>query len=212
MSRGYRNYRTPARRRNGGGIVPYKPTAAEAKAVQALSREYTDYHWGLPSTKVFKINDPLIPHITAMGPLEELHFTDGENVAFPKGCWVAWDPKHKRKRLYLPLTAETKGMFRAFMKHAGKTEKLQAIAQRAGGKQAKHKLPNLKARDLGTVQAIVYWAQKGGEADEVAGTSYIHDFGEDGMGGHKPRLAVDVSGRIWLCGGDYTTAEAGITG
>ena len=214
MSRGYiRN--DGSRQRADGSIVPHNPRGAEVPLVKQMAGEYVDYHWGMPSTRIFKVRDPMVPHVIAYGPLEELHLASGGNISLQNGdedSWIAWDSKHPRKRLHLVLSKPAREEVRQFMKLAKKTEPIQNIAARAGGKNARYKLPSVKGLDLGVCDAVVYWAQKKGEPDEVEGTSYIHEFGGDGQGGHKPRLAADVSGRLWLCGGDCISREAGITG
>lgn len=210
MARGYRKYR----RNQDGSIVPHSPKGRERAVVDRLAKEYNDYHWGMPATKVFRVRDALVPNVIAYGPLEELHLANGGNVDIGDGSWVAWDPKHPRKRIHLVLDKRVREYVRSFMKHVPRkrTELIQKIARRAGGKNSRFALPKVRGLDLGVVDAIVYWAQKKGEPDEVEGTSYIHEFGGDGQGGHKPRLAADVSGRLWLAGGDCISREAGITG
>lgn len=209
--------RKPAPRRNpgleGAALSDFKPKdAAEAKAVKKLAGVYKDYHWGAPAGKVFRINDSLIPHLTAMGKLNQLNVGGVGMIDFPEGCWVAWDPKHPRKRLYLVIPPAVREKFRNAIKHAEKVEPIQAIANRAGGEQARYKLPAVKGVEIGPIEEIVYTTWKKGDDDDKGGCGYIHEFGGDGLSGYLPVLAVDVSGRLWVCGGSYHTAAAGVTG
>lgn len=194
-------------------FIPRNPR--EAQAVQEMAKTYTDYHWGAHPDKVIRIKDPLIPNVTAMGKLRSLILEKYGEIHFPAGVWVAWHNKHPRHRLYLPITnPAVKEELRNAMKHLGPTEPLQVIAKRAGGEQARYALPNVKAYDLGPLLGEVYWAWKKGDDDDASppGSSYIHEHGQDGMGGTLPHVAVDVSGRLWIVGGDYHVKEAGIVG
>lgn len=197
-------------------IRPHTPkTPREQKVVRRLGKIYKDHHWGAPGPlRIMKVNDPLVPNVVAMGKLDGVKVKGHGDVDFPPGCWVAWDPKHPRKRLHLVLTRKARGELRNGMKHVGRTEKLSRIAKRAGGKGAKHRYPNVKAVDLGPSSEIRYSTFKKGDSDHAnpPGSGYFHEFGKDGMGGHKPHLAVDVSGRPHLVGGDVSVKEAGIVG
>ncbi len=200
-------------RRNRGApdaaVVPYEPrTPAEKRAVSELAKTYTDYHWGAKPNKIFKVNDPLIPNVTSMGRLISFDTeTEGE-ITFPKGCWLAWNPKHPRHRLYVILSAKMREKFRNVMKHAPHTEPIQKIAERAGGEQARYKLPNVKGYDVGPIVSVTYEVEKKGDGF----SAYIHEFGGDGYSGYVPHFAIDVSGRPWICGGSYDTKEPGVTG
>lgn len=207
-----------AKRRNDASarLRTSKPRASAS--LTELKRIYTDHHWGEKPTKVFKIKDPVVPKgVVAMGRLEELDVAGVGPVAFPDApdgqadlscAWIGWDPKHPRKRLYIILPAEIREKFRNMMKHAEKTETLAQIAKRAGGAHAKYRYPNIKAAAIGRLKSETYRIIKKGDG----WSSYIHEHGEDGMGGTKPVLAMDVSGRLWFCGGDYSVKEAGIVG
>ena len=193
-------------------FIPHNP--AEMQKVRELARVYTDHHWGAPPDKVIRVKDSLIPDVTAMGKLRELILEHHGGVKFGPGSWVAWNHRHPRHRLYLVLGSETKESLRNAMKHLKPTEAIQKIAERAGGAQVQYKLPNVKGYDLGPLLGEVYWVWKRGDDDDAdpPGSSYIHEHGGDGMGGTLPHVAIDVAGRLWVCGGDYDVSEAGIVG
>lgn len=194
-------------------LAGYKPrNAKEAAAIRRLSDIYKDHHWGAPADRVIHVKDSLVPDVSAMGKLEELDLPRvGGPIEFPEGNWVAWNPKHPRRRLYVVLNPATKEKMRRMMKRAGRTVPIQQIARTAGGKQARYRLPDVKGIPLGPCVSIVYACLKRGDDDDIGGSSYIHEFGKD-PDGKVPWGAIDVSGRLWLCGGDMDVVEAGIVG
>jgi hypothetical protein len=143
-----------------------------------------------------------------MGRLEQIETRDHGAMDFPEGCWLAWDPRHPRQHLHIILTSAMREKFRSLMKHAKNTMPIQRIAERAGGEQARHPLPNVKGVSLGPIASETYFTEKTGDD----WSSYVHEHGGDGLGGHLPYLAMDVSGRLWFCGGSLMVREAGIVG
>lgn len=175
--------------------------------VRALAKTYQDHHWGSKADRLIHVKDTCVPDVVAMGRMEQLQGRFG-NIDFPQGCWLAWNPKHPLERLYIILSDSMRERVRKLMKDVSpqQTEYLQDIAQRAGGAQSAHKLPHIKAIDLGKSTAICYRTHKAGDG----WSSYIHEWGHEGGGGLLPHIALDVSGRCWVVGGNMRVKEAGI--
>lgn len=208
----------PTRRNLAGGSGPLRVTdgkiagftprnAEEARVVQDLAKKYTDWHWSEKPTRVIRVTDKLVPHLQAIGRLEQFKI-DGETIDFPKGCWIGFDPKHPHERIHLVVNPSMREKLRKGMKTQRDTVTLQALAERTGGTHVRYKLPNLQAVPLGVAHAVTYETTKGGDG----WSHYVHDFGKEHSKGKRPILAVDVSGRMWLVGGSYTCPLAGITG
>ena len=191
-------------------------------AEKDIVKRYESFHWGNPARKVIRVPDDLVPDCTQMGPLAQLYVQtlagEAAVLGFPENCHAAFDPAHAGERIHLVCTAakrrETAALFAEAVDAGAKAETLGAIARRAGGRQAEHPYPRLRAIDLGIVTDIVY-----GPTDKKGDglSEYIHHFGVEGdeahvVGGIQPRLAADEDGRLWLVGGDYTVPDEGITG
>lgn len=176
-----------------------------------LAKKYEEWHWGAKPNKFIHVRDPLVPDLVGIGDLRQLH-VDGQPIDFPAGNRLGFDPKHARHRLYIVLDKATREAFRHAVKYAKNPTSLQAIAQQAGGLHLRAaKLPSIRAVPLGKLTAVVYYTFKAGE-DDNAPAEYIHEFGREHSKGIVPMLAVDVSGRLWVCGGSYFCPLAGITG
>lgn len=190
--------------------VARRNPAVHTPEAQELARVYTDAHWGAKPTKFLHVSDPLVPDVVAMGRLDMLEGPKFGAIQFPKGCWLAWNPKHPRHRLYVILTAGMREKFRKLAKQVmpSETEYLQAIAERARGDQCNFKLPNVKAIDLGPCAVVNYTTLKIGDG----WSGYTHAFGHEGRKGIVPHLAIDVSGRCVLAGGAYRVVDAGVVG
>lgn len=202
--RGYHK-RNPAGAPAIAGYTPKNP--AEAAEVAELAKEYTDWHWSKPAKRVIRVADKMVPNIVAIGQLEQFD-VDGETYDFPKGSWIGFDPKHPHERIHVVIPPALREKLRKSMKTQRNTVSLQSIAESTGGTQAKYKLPNLQAVDLGTINSVTYCCEKGGDG----WSSYIHEFGQEHSNGVQPKLAVDVSGRMWIAGGSHFSPLAGITG
>lgn len=180
---------------------------AEARAVAELAKKYEDWHWSLPAAKVIRVADRLVPNLVAIGKLKSFEI-DGEDMAFPKGSWIGFDPKHPHERIHVIIPAALREKFRQQMKHAKKTVPLQEIAESTGGTQARYELPKLRGVSVGVIDSVTYDVAKGGDGL----SAYIHSFGEQHSRGVKPKLAIDVSGRVHLVGGSARCPLAGISG
>lgn len=211
-----RNASKKQRRNPGSSTAPVDIPRSRAEQlartprVKELIDVYTNAHWGSRPTRLIHVPDKSIPPVVAMGRLEQLQGTKFGNIDFPKGCWLAWDPKHPRDRIYLVLSAPMRERLRKLMKQVdpGQMEYLQDIALKAGGDQCDRKLPHRRGIDLGPCKAVCYHTNK--QTDGWSG--YFHEFGHEGRRGIVPHLAIDASGACVLCGGSYRVVEAGIVG
>lgn len=196
---------------------PNLQLATGAKASRALDyaiRRYKSSHWGNGHRKIVQIDDPVLPPVlTELGKLKNLYVRvpgmGACELSFRPGCSISFDPHHKYQRLYLILSEEERESMRQAMKSvSADMTSLNRIAQTAGGRQAKLALPgNISAFPVGKVTHVVYFTDKLGDGP----SNYIHEFGEENKKDIRPILAVDPSGRLWLCGGNYTVPDAGIT-
>lgn len=189
-------------------VRAFRPSSPqEAEIIRSYGRKYTDWHWSEKPRKVIHIKDNLVPDLVAIGELES--FTvGGKEFMFPKGSWIGFDPKHPHERIHIILPDKFREQLRKSMKYANPSQALQEISASTGGTHAKHKLPNLRATEIGDVENVVYHTNKGGDGP----SHYVHDFGHEHSRGVVPKLAIDASGRVWLCGGSYKCPLAGITG
>lgn len=183
-----------------------KVSAAELKKLQSI---YKDMHWGAEAKKLIHVKDPLVPNLVAYGALTELK-AGNKVISLGPNCWIGFSPKSTR-RLYIVLSPEEREKVRLQMKYAGKLVPLQDIAKKAGGRQVKNRMPNIKGAIIGPLVHVVYDTEKLGE-DTPGSNPYIHEHGKEHAKGVKPILAADASGRLWIVGGDYLCVEAGITG
>lgn len=196
---------------------PNLQLATGSKATRALDyaiRRYKSSHWGNEHRKVIHIDDPVLPPaLTELGKLKNLYIqVPGMGpceLSFRPGCSLSFDPEHRHQRLYLVLCdAERESMRQAMKVVNVDLAPLDQIARTAGGKQSKISLPgNISAFPVGKVTHVIYFTNKLGDGP----SNYIHEFGEENKKDIRPILAVDPSGRLWLCGGNYTVPDAGIT-
>ena len=204
-------------------LNPAELTPDEQRRVAKLARERSKWHWGEPATKVIRVDDPLVPDVADCGPLVELEVPGAKIHPEPR-CWLAYEPFHPRQ----PLHIISSPAFREECRHAvkyTKTVPLQEIAEATGGDQADYALPNIQAAPVGILRSVTYHTVKKGETGghpctcgsernpKCKAPDYWHEFGKEHSKGCKPILAVDVSGRLWVCGGSYRAGPyAGITG
>lgn len=209
--------RTPPRKRKRYPAgAPRKRARAAAKRrgeahadarVKTLADRYERFHWGERPTRVIHVKDALVPDCAQLGALIEIS-VDGAPQSL--AGHVAFDPRHPADRLHLILPPRKREELRQAMKKMDRhTADLNEIAQAAGGRQAKYPYPHIRAVPLGRATEIVYRTRKGGDfEDDKPVPDYQHHFGEES--GIPPVLAVDVSGRLWLVGGNYRVTDAGI--
>lgn len=188
-----------------GAFHPSNPR--ERQILQDYGRKYSDWHWSVKPKKVVHIKDTLVPDLVAIGELES--FTvDGREFRFPKGSWIGFDPKHPHERIHIIVPDKFREQLRKRMKYVNPGKYLQDISIATKGTHAKYKLPALRAVEVGDVENVVYHTNKGGDGY----SHYVHDFGHEHSNGVVPKLAIDASGRVWLCGGSYLAPVAGIVG
>jgi hypothetical protein len=186
---------------------------------------YKNWHWGIPSTKVVKWEDPDYPdELIEIGRLAELHFKRSKaapsqiiNVSreYINRSHVAFDANHKAQRIYLYTPTEVRrAALRAFWNPRGQRYSLRELSRMAGGRhadtaQGRNSYPDVEVQPIGICTDITYFTHKKGDDDDKGGSYYIHEFGEES--GIRPILAVDAAGRFWVAGGNYTCPNPGIT-
>jgi len=120
---------------------------------------------------------------------------------------LAFDPEHPNERLYMLIAPEAcESLASRFWAENGVEAKtLDEWALLAGGRHARGGYPNVIAKPVGVMTAVVYYTHK----KEDGPSFYIHKMGE--MTCHFPVLCCDQRGRLWVCGGNYTSPTPGIT-
>lgn len=209
----YRPASKPRRVNPDGGTIVTGSLDLRNPQVRELAKGYEDWHWGAKPKKLIHVRDRLVPNLVGIGQLREFHIRrlDGkgtEVLKLPKGSWIGFDPKHPHERLHVVLPAAYREKMRKGMKYVNPTQPIQEISQATGGTHVPHKLPNVHGVPLGVLNAVIYHTDKEGDGP----SDYQHEFGKEHSGGIKPILAIDVSGRMWICGGSYTCPLPGITG
>lgn len=182
------------------------------------AREFERWHsWGgrgVKPTKILNVNDSDLPEtLIGMGKLHELHIEplDGghpEILDFTDDPgWAAYDPVHTNQRIYLVLPrGQRRAMRELYLGDSdGDRWHLSALARTVEGRHADTDYPDVMVHPIGVLSHIVYFTEKVGDGL----SEYIHEFGEES--GHRPLLAVDDRGRLWLASGNYTSPYAGIT-
>lgn len=196
--------------------TPQYLQAAQKRAKQrrtgraALVKAYTDWHWSAKPDKFIHVRDKCVPDLVGIGRLNEI-LTDKGALKFGKGGWLGFDPKHPHERIHIVLAAKDRERVRKAVKAAGQMHYLQDIAKAAGGTHTRYALPRIKAAPIGIVKNCVYTTLKVGEENGGL-NAYEHAFGHEHSQGVKPILAADASGRLWMCGGSYTSPDPGVTG
>ena len=185
---------------------------------QQARQRYTTMHWGISPGREIRINDPLLPdRLVDMGELRWLYVdpppkneerAEQIRLGFPIGGWVAIESGHPVDRIHLPLPRKTRAALkRRYWDPRTEEWGLAALADVAGGRQARYPFPEIMVAPIGVATHVIYYTEKGGETPPGP-SEYIHEFGEES--GIRPYLAVDATGRLWLAGGDYTVPREGI--
>lgn len=196
----------------------------QQRRADSLRRLFDLLHWGMPSRRIYEVQDPLVPDAVQMGAHEALRVLfDGNEVEVPYTghLGVQYDlgaldrglpverlfDDDRIQRLHLigplnPLVSNT----REFARHKSALADLNVLARRVGGRQARFPYPRVLAYPLAEVTHIVYATDKKGDGF----SHYIHAFSEESKG-PRPWLAIDLDGRSWLVGGSYTVPPEGIT-
>jgi len=180
--------------------------------------EYERWHWGVKPTgrKVWK--DPDYPEgdVIECGRLVEVHYREpGQRKDTilrltreeANGSHLCYDPEHPNQRLYIfSAPAFRSRMTTGHLRNPKYQYKpLAELARVVGGRHGGKDYPNVEAMPLGVFTHVVYACEKKGDGYSF----YIHKLGEET--GKAPILALDAKGRMWVCGGNYTVPEPGIT-
>lgn len=190
--------------------------------------EFRRMHWGIPATHILHIDDDRFPdNSNEIGRLMELRILrpsedeDGneedEEIAIEidpdsvNDCHVIYDLDHPKDRLYLWLNKTSlQDLKKIYNDLEDNPEKLNSMAKDVGGHHSrKSDYPKIKAKPLGYLKEIIYYAHKKGHDDGV-GSGYVHEMGEE-KGGIQPLVAISEDGFLWILGGTYTCPYAGIT-
>lgn len=131
--------------------------------------------------------------------------TFGKTTA--KGAHLCFDPDQKHHRLYilLPDAALRDVKARFWDNNPVSEAPLTHWALLAGGHHASSDYPEVMAKPIGILTALVYFTAKKDDGPSF----YLHKLGEKTC--HFPILTCDEKGRMWICGGNYTAPTPGIT-
>jgi hypothetical protein len=183
---------------------------------------YVSSHWGEEPDCIW--DDPDFQGVLVeMGKLRELHVipakangrpdfkAEPEILTFTRsdGAILAFTTDHA-ERLYISQPDPLKAKNRRLIDPSGEWHQLDDIARYAGGRQTRWGYPDIEAQALGYVSHVVYFTAKKGDGK----SEYIHEFGEETKKITARKigiLAIDVDGRLWIAGGDYTVHDDGIT-
>ena len=140
-------------------------------------------------------------------PRREKDTTITLNKAAAKESHLVFDPDHPSNRLYLKMKHSVRGSLaqRFWKENEVPCRLLTEWASVAGGRHATADYPKIMAKPVGIMTAVVYFTKK---KDDGA-SFYIHRMGE--VTHHFPILVCDEEGRLWICGGNYTSPTPGIT-
>jgi hypothetical protein len=129
------------------------------------------------------------------------------HVSSAKQNQLAFDPEHPDDRLYMLVepTARKSLASRFWEGNDTAPRMLEDWALMAGGRHSRGGYPRVMAKPMGVMTAVVYYTTKKDDGPSF----YIHLMGE--MTCHFPILCCDAQGRLWICGGNYTSPTPGIT-
>ena len=187
----------------------------------SMAKAYQKNHWGIEHVVEKEVDDPDLPeYLIENGRLVEIHYRPASNFnpkrkdkilklskAHSNNSHLAFDPEHPNERLYIVLDPRCmKKMKREFWDASDfMARDLSEMAEIVGGRHASEDYPELKAKPIGIMTAIVYATEKKGDGYSF----YIHKMGEES--GIQPALTIDKKGRLWIVGGNYTNPVPGIT-
>lgn len=216
--------------RTNRGPLPGAPVAPSLEIDQADAhrgaKAFEDWHWGNGPAQVADWDDPdMPPMLIECGRLIRLHVRAprANPAKHPRrerdamielsrqassASHVAFDPDHPHQRLYLLANPRVLPALRKrfWAENEAPAMPLGQLALLAGGRHGGGTdYPSVMVKPVGVLTAVVYNTNKKGDGQSY----YIHHMGE--MSHHFPILAVDVKGRLWLAGGNYTSPSPGIT-
>ncbi len=157
--------------------------------VHAAAQEYEDAHWGETSKKIYEVDDPYLPAVVVqMGLLRRLDIeavgqgSYSIELAQPSSLVYTTDAA---TRLYLVLSDKDRSDVLNLidkLPHEGPT-RLNAVAKKVGGRQARFAHPAAEVYVLGTLTHVVYQT-----------TKRLHPRAGRGRGRHR---AGDLRGCRW---------------
>jgi hypothetical protein len=211
------------------------------KDIQRGEKLVSDWHWFPKGEfeqhlKMFEWDDPDYPEgiLIECGNLARIHFRAPDalidnpkhprrrrdtTITFSKKgaaqSFLTFDPDHPDDRLYLCVTPSACSSLAQRFWHENPVAPrlLSEWAMLAGGRHAKRALsnpsnggyPQVPSKPVGIMTAVVYFTTKKDDGPSF----YIHRMGE--VSCYLPILACDEQGRLWVCGGNYTSPTPGIT-
>jgi hypothetical protein len=179
-----------------------------------------------PKMRFFRVNDPDLDangekNLVQCGALVQLRYripltSDVERnperqftLPPPAGKWsyLMFDKDDRDQRLYSVLTNRARDYIRntLYNENPFQAAKLSELARHTGGRHARGWYPDVMAKPVGLVAAVIY----DGDKRTDGRSNYIHRFGEET--GIRPLMCADSKGGLWFAGGDYTCPTAGIT-
>ena len=179
---------------------------------------YEDWHWGVKPVAKKEWKDNHLPKgsLVECGRLVEVHYREPGKQKDTiirlsrdegNGSHLVFDPRHPCQRLY--ILSHKKFAERMRQQHLTnpkyQAKPLRDLAKIAGGRHAMNDYPKVEATPLGVFTHVVYACEKQGDGYSF----YIHELGEES--GKAPIIALDERGRMWVCGGNYTVPNPGIT-
>lgn len=216
-----------ARRNEGRVSLPAGLTAEEFQKGRKMA---ADWHWFEPSEydrqlKIVEWDDPDFPEgvLIECGNLARIHFrapsTDRNHprrrrdtmltLSRPAAAnsYLTFDPNHPGDRLYMlvPESVQRSLKPRFWDENPLEERSLEEWAMMAGGHHARGGYPDIEAKPVGIMTAVVYYTEKKDDGPSF----YIHKMGE--VSCTFPILACDEQGRLWVCGGSYRSPTPGIT-
>ena len=169
-----------------------------------------------PSNRVFiecgnlaRIHFRAPPRGAAKHPRRERDTTITFSRPVAAASHLVFDPEHENERLYMKIKTSAKSFLakRFWTDNVAPAKTISEWAFLAGGRHAKGGYPEITAKPIGVMTAVVYFTLK--KDDGPKPCFYIHRMGE--MSCHFPILACDATGQLWICGGNYTSPTPGIT-
>lgn len=196
---------------------PRRTQKTKSKGSKRIRNLYTDRHWGIKPTKVYRVQMPNLPRETAeMGKLLRLDVIDPEDDAelgidFPRRADIilAFDEGTPERLYYIYPKFIQHWVAKTLWIPGEPSYWLGDVARAQGGRQCDRRYPRVKVQVLGENVFLLYRTRKGGDYKEDGqGSDYIHEHGEDS--GLRPLLCVTENGRLWTAGGNYTVGTGGV--
>lgn len=220
----------PRARQNVGQVK--LPKGLTARDMQKGRQLAADWHWFDPKEydkqlKIVEWEDPDFPDgvLIECGNLARIHFrapaVEGSGkhprrrrdtmltLSKPAAArsHLTFDPNHPGDRLYIliPEDVQVNLKTRFWDENPIPERSLEEWAMMAGGHHARGGYPDVVAKPVGIMTAVVYYTEKKDDGKSF----YIHKMAE--VSCTFPILVCDDRGRLWVCGGNYRSPTPGIT-